>query len=61
MEDSMPLWKTKTFWGGIAGVVAAVSGYLTGDMTLAAAISAGVVALTMVFQRVAIAKNGTGR
>lgn len=43
------LLKSKTFWAGITGLVGAASGYFTGALTPAAALSAALGALGLIF------------
>ena len=49
-----PLYKSKTFWAGISGLAAAIGGYATGSLTLAAAVQAGITALIGIFLRDAV-------
>jgi hypothetical protein len=51
------LLKTKTFWTGIAGIVAAVGGYLTGTMSPAEAIQTGIGSLVAIFLRDGLRKK----
>ncbi|MBW2075894.1 MAG: hypothetical protein JRI58_14340 [Deltaproteobacteria bacterium] len=49
MKKSM--WRSKTTWTGIAGLVTAAGGFLTGTLPLAQAIQLAVTALIGVFLR----------
>lgn len=46
-----PLYKSKSFWTGLAGIVASVGGYLTGEMDLQVALPAAITALSVIFLR----------
>lgn len=47
-------WKSRTTWTGIAGIVAAVGGYCTGELGGAAAVAGVLAALGAIFMRDAI-------
>lgn len=49
--------KTKTFWGGISGIVAAVAGVMTGTMDPGTAVQTAIGSLLAVFLRDGIAKG----
>ena len=49
--------KSKTVWTGIAGIVAAVGGYATGDLSAGAALNAGLTGAVAVFLRLALEKG----
>jgi len=51
------LIKTKTFWGGIAGLVAAAGAYFTGDIDVGQAIQMVVTSLLAIFLRDGIKKG----
>lgn len=51
----MNILKQKTTWAGIAGLIAALSGYFTGDLTPIQAISVAVTALVGVLAQDATA------
>jgi hypothetical protein len=53
----MNLFKSKTVWTGIGGLVTAGAGYATGDMAGAAAIQLGITSLLGVFLKLAIDKT----
>lgn len=53
------LWKSKTVWTGITGAVAAVAGYMVGDITAGAALNTLVTSLVAVFLRGSIDKVNT--
>lgn len=44
-------WESKTIWTGVAGVVAAVAGYLTKETSLIESVSIGFLALQQIFAR----------
>ena len=50
------LLKSKTFWTGIAGLIAAAGGFFTGAMDAAAAIQTGLTSLIGIFLRQGIMK-----
>ena len=52
-----PRWKSKTFWTGVAAVVGALGGYLTGELALSPALQVVVTGLTAIFLRDAIRTN----
>ena len=54
---NISLLKSKTFWTGISGLVAAVGGVLTGALDLGVAIQTGVTSLVAIFLRDAIVKK----
>jgi hypothetical protein len=43
--------KSKTFWAGVTGLVGAISGYLTGELELGAAINVGITSALAIFVR----------
>ena len=43
--------KSKTFWAGVTGLVGAVSGYLTGELELGAAINVAITSALAIFVR----------
>ncbi|MFH1136567.1 MAG: hypothetical protein V1816_10855 [Pseudomonadota bacterium] len=49
-----PLFKSKTFWAGAAGIIAALGGFLTGSLPLEAALQTGLTALLGIFFRDAL-------
>jgi hypothetical protein len=53
-DMNKPLYKSKTFWTGVGGVVTAAAGYATGDLTLAAAAQLAVTSLVGIFLRDAV-------
>ena len=53
------LLKSKTFWTGVAGAVAGIGGYFSGEMNLSAAVVTVLVSLLGIFQRTATAKLDT--
>jgi hypothetical protein len=54
----MIIIKSKTFWTGLAGIVAAGTGYATGDFTAAAATQTALTGLMGIFLRLGMAKLG---
>ena len=48
------IFKSKTFWTGVAGVVAAASGYFTGAMGLYPAIMSALGSLAAIFIKDAV-------
>ena len=40
--------KSKTFWAGITGLIGAVSGYLTGELEIGAAMNVGITSVLIV-------------
>ena len=53
---SKELLKSKTVWTGIAGIVAAVGGFFTGDIEMGTAVQTGVTALIGIFLRTSVEK-----
>ena len=47
-------WQSKTVWTGVAGVVTAVSGYATGEMTLGTAVQTALTGLAAIFLRTGV-------
>ena len=54
----MDIIKSKTFWTGLGGIVAAGAGYATGDVTAAAALQTAITGLLGIFLRMGMAKIG---
>ena len=52
-----PLFKSKTFWAGAAGILAAVGGFLTGTLPAEAALQTALTALLGMFFRDALRKS----
>lgn len=52
----MSIYKTRTFWTGIAALVASAGGFLTGTMPAAVAIQTAFTGLMGIFLRAGIAK-----
>lgn len=48
------LIKTKTFWAGIAGLITAAGGAVTGELTTASAVQTGLISLIGIFLRDAL-------
>lgn len=44
-------YQSKTVWTGVSGVVVAIGGAVTGDMTIAEAVQTGVTSLIGIFLR----------
>lgn len=47
-------YRSKTIWASIAGIVAALGGYLTGEMDLQVALPAAITALSIIFMRIGL-------
>mgnify|MGYP001616830897 FL=1 len=47
---------SKTFWAGVAGIITAVGGYLTGELQLAASLQLVFTSLIGIFLRMGIAR-----
>lgn len=47
----MELLRTKTFWAGITGILAAVGGYLTNEIELGSALNTVLAGLIGIFLR----------
>lgn len=45
------LLKTKTFWAGLAGILSAVGGAVTGEVSTGMAVQTGIVSLMGIFLR----------
>lgn len=52
--EPKPLWKSKTVWAGVTGLVSAVAAYATGAMSPAEAIQTGLASLLAIFFRDAL-------
>ena len=52
-----PLLKSKTFWAGASGIIAALGGLMTGALPLESALQTGLTALLGIFFRDAIRNN----
>ncbi|MBI5843722.1 MAG: hypothetical protein HZB23_03530 [Deltaproteobacteria bacterium] len=50
------IWKTKTFWTAVAGVVTAAGTYAAGEASLGQALQTGVTCLMGIFLRMGINK-----
>ena len=50
------LVRSKTFWAGIAGLVAAIGGVVTGEMSTGQGIQTALIAVLGVFGRDAVSK-----
>ena len=50
--------KTKSFWGGITGLVGALAGWMTGEIELGSAISIATTSILAIFVRHGISKVG---
>ena len=48
--------KSKTFWAGITGLIGAVSGYLTGELEIGAAMNVGITSVLAIFVRHGVSK-----
>lgn len=54
----MVILKSKTFWAGLGGVVAAGAGYASGEFSTAEAVQTVLLGLTSIFLRLGIEKAG---
>lgn len=54
---SSDFWSSKTTWACITAVIAALAGWLTGEINLQTAVGGALAALIAAFQRDATAKN----
>lgn len=54
----MNILTSKTFWTGLAGIVAAGGGYATGEFTSAEALQTGLTGLMGIFLRMGLGKIG---
>ena len=57
-DRNMVIFKSKTFWTGLAGIAAAGTGYATGEFSTAEAVQTGFMGLIGIFLRLGIAKAG---
>ena len=48
--------KSKTLWAGVTGLIGAISGYLTGELELGAALNLGFTAVLAIFVRNGVSK-----
>jgi len=60
MAEPKNILKTKTFWTGIAGLLAAASGYFTGDMSTGDAVQVALTSLIGIFLRSGISAGVSG-
>jgi len=56
----MKWYKQKTTWTAIGGIITAVGGYLTGEISIVACIGAVFAGLAVIFGRQGIEKSGRG-
>ena len=54
------IFKTKTFWAAIGSLIVSVGGFFAGDVTQAAAIPGGIIAVLSIFLRQALVKVSGG-
>jgi hypothetical protein len=52
----MTLWRTKTFWTGLAAILAALGAYLSGEADLAQAGQMALTGLVAIFLRAGLVK-----
>lgn len=50
--------KSKTFWAGVTGLIGAISGYLTGELEIGAAMNVGITSILAIFVRHGVSKVG---
>lgn len=48
--------KSKTFWAGVTGLIGAISGYLTGELEVGAAMNVGITSILAIFVRHGVSK-----
>ena len=48
--------KSKTFWAGVTGLIGAISGYLTGELEIGAAMNVGITSILAIFVRHGVSK-----
>ena len=48
--------KSKTFWAGVTGLIGAISGYLTGELEMGAAMNVGITSILAIFVRHGVSK-----
>ncbi len=51
-------FRSKTFWGGVTGIVGAAGGYFTGEMSAIPAIQMAGMSIMAIFLRDAVRKAG---
>lgn len=54
----MVIIKSKTFWTGLGGIVAAGAGFASGEFSTAEAVQTGLLGLIGIFLRLGIEKAG---
>lgn len=57
LSEIMNWWKTKTFWAGASGIVAAAGGWATGEISVGVALQTVVTSIMGILLRLAIAKE----
>jgi len=50
------MFKSKSFWGGITGLIGAIAGWATGEIELGNAISIGTTSILAIFVKHAVHK-----
>jgi hypothetical protein len=50
------MFKSKTFWTGITGLIGALGGYFSGELEMGAAINVGITSLLAIFVRHGVSK-----
>ena len=48
--------KSKTFWAGVTGLIGAISGYLTGELEVGAAMNVGITSILAIYVRHGVSK-----
>ena len=57
MNKIIPWWRQKTTWTAVTGIVAAIGGYLTGEVSIMVCIGSVLGALAIIFGRQGIEKS----
>ena len=50
-EPTKTIWRSKTFWTGVAGIIAAAGGFYAGEMSAGQAVQTGITCLIGIFLR----------
>jgi hypothetical protein len=57
INEIIPWYKQKTTWTAVAGIAAAIGGYLTGEISMSLAVGGVLAALVTIFGRQGIEKS----
>ena len=52
------IWKSKTFWTGIAGICTAVGAYVEGSIGVSGLVAGILGSLSVIFMRMGVSKSG---